>query len=54
MMSNLATLDVGKLGQPDDWGEGEDCGIIHQDGTWRDIPCAGMDVGYACSYTVGK
>jgi len=38
------------LGQPDDWANGEDCGIIHQDGTWRDIPCAGWNVGYACSY----
>jgi len=38
------------LGQPDDWDNGEDCGIIHQDGTWRDIPCAGWNVGYVCSY----
>jgi len=38
------------LGQPDDWANDEDCGILHQDGTWRDIPCAGWNVGYVCSY----
>merc|ERR1711962_1492283 len=38
------------LGQPDNWANDEDCGIIHQDGTWRGIPCAGWNVGYACSY----